>query len=295
MLGTPMSMPVAVAPTAFHHLAHSEGEVATARAAAAAGVPMTLSTLSNTSLEEVADATDGPRWFQLYCFRDRGITRDLIVRARSLGYDALLLTVDAPLLGRREADVRNRFELPPELRIASVPAAPEVRAPDDRAESGLAAYVAELLDPSLTWADLEWLCEEAEMPVAVKGVHRPDDARRAAEHGAAAVIVSNHGGRQLDTAPASIEMLGPIADAVGGRIEVLMDGGVRRGTDVIKALALGARGVLIGRPVLWALAIGGEPGVASMLELLRREIDEALALCGCSSPADVDASLIAPP
>ena len=199
-------------------------------------------------------AADAPRWFQLYVFRDRGVTRDLVARAEAAGYGAIVLTVDAPVLGRRERDVRNEFELPEGLTIACVPEG-EVGAPTG--ESGLAAYFATMLDASLDWSDLEWLASSTSLPVVVKGVHRPDDAERAIESGAAGVVVSNHGGRQLDTVPATIEMLPAVVEAVGDRADVLLDGGVRRGTDVVKALALGARAVLIGRPVLWGLAIDG--------------------------------------
>ena len=215
-----------------------------------------LSSLSNSRPEDVAAATDGHRWFQLYVFKDRGLTRDLLERAEACGYEAILLTVDAPVLGRRERDVRNGFELPSHLTLACVD--DPLHAPEG--ESGLAAYFASQLDPSLTWTDLEWLIETSGLPIAVKGVHRADDAARAVESGAAGVIVSNHGARQLDTVPATIEMLPAIADAVGDRGEVLLDGGVRRGTDVVKALCLGARGVLIGRPILWGLALDGETG-----------------------------------
>jgi 4-hydroxymandelate oxidase len=292
-LGTELSMPVAVAPTAFHGLAHPEAEKATARAAAAAGTAMTVSTLSNTSLEDVAATCDGPMWFQLYVFRDRGLTEELVRRAVESGFRAILVTVDAPLLGSREADVRNRFELPEGLTIASVEAG-QVAAPGRAAGSGLAAYFADLLDPSLGWEDLEWLVGLSDLPVAVKGVHRPDDATQAMDSGAAGVVVSNHGARQLDTVPASLDMLPAIVDAVGEGVEVLMDGGVRRGTDVIKALALGASAVLIGRPVIWALAVDGEAGVSDALELLRTEIDLAMALCGCSSVSDIGPELLAP-
>jgi 4-hydroxymandelate oxidase len=291
VLGTPMTMPVAVAPTAFHRLADPEGESASARGAAAAGVPFCLSTLSNTSPEDVATAAgDSPRWFQLYVFRDRGLTRDLLARVEAAGYRAVLLTVDAPVLGRRERDVRNAFELPEGLRIACVEDA--VEAPPG--ESGLAAYFATQLDPALDFSDLEWLVDVSPLPVAVKGVHRPDDAVRAVEAGAAAVIVSNHGARQLDTVPATIEMLPAVAEAVGERAEVLLDGGVRRGTDVVKALCLGAGGVLIGRPILWALALDGQAGVRRALEMLRTELSEAMALCGAASLDRLGPELLAP-
>ena len=292
VLGARLAHPVAVAPTAFHCLADPEGEAATARGAAAAGALMCLSSLSNTPMEEVAAAegvADSPRWFQLYVFRDRGVTRDLVARAEAAGYGAIVLTVDAPVLGRRERDVRNEFELPPGLSIACVPEG-AVDAP--AGQSGLAAYFATMLDASLDWADLEWLASSTSLPVAVKGVHRADDAERAVEAGAAGVIVSNHGGRQLDTVPATIEMLPAIADAVAGRADLLLDSGVRRGTDVVKALALGAGAVLIGRPVLWALATGGSDGVRRAIEMLVAETREAMTLCGAPTVADLSPELI---
>lgn len=290
-LGADLAHPIAVAPTAFHKLADPEGEVATARGAAAAGAAMCLSSLSNTPLEQVA-ATGGaaPRWFQLYVFRDRGVTRDLLERAEASGYGAIVLTVDAPILGRRERDVRNEFELPPGLGIACVPEG-DVTAPSG--QSGLAAYFASMLDASLDWGDLEWLVATTSLPVAVKGVHRADDAERALAAGAAAVIVSNHGGRQLDTVPATIAMLPAIAEAVGDGGDVLLDGGVRRGTDVVKALALGASAVLIGRPVLWALAAGGAAGVEAAISMLAAETREAMALCGAPSVAALGPELLA--
>ncbi len=289
VLGTDLPHPVAVAPTAFHRLADPDGELATARGAAAAGALMCLSSLSNTPLEDVAAACEGPRWFQLYVFRDRGVTRDLVARAEAAGYGAIVLTVDAPVLGRRERDVRNEFELPDGLAIACVPEG-AVDAP--AGQSGLAAYFATMLDASLDWSDLEWLASSTSLPVAVKGVHRADDAERAIESGAAGVIVSNHGGRQLDTVPATIEMLPAIAEAVGERGDVLLDSGVRRGTDVVKALALGAGAVLIGRPVLWGLAVGGSAGVSQAIEMLVAETREAMTLCGARTLAELGPDLI---
>lgn len=291
VMGTELPHPVAVAPTAFHRLADPEGEIATARGAQEADALMCLSSLSNTSLEDVAAAADEcRRWFQLYVFRDRGVTRDLVARAEASGYRAIVLTVDAPILGRRERDVRNEFELPAGLTIASVPEG-DVDAP--YGESGLAAYFASMLDASLDWEDLEWLASTTSLPVAVKGVHRPDDAERAVEAGAAGVIVSNHGGRQLDTVPATIEMLPAIAEAVGGRADVMLDSGVRRGTDVVKALALGARAVFIGRPVLWALAVGGSGGVRDAIGMLVAETREAMTLCGARSLTELGPDLLA--
>lgn len=292
VLGEPVSMPVLVAPTAFHRLAHSDGELAAVRAAGDARTLFVLSTLSNTPVEAVMAAACGPVWFQLYAYRDRAVTEALIRRVEAAGVRALVLTVDAPLLGRRERDVRNRFTLPPELTLANVTAG--LDALPAVADSGLAAYFASLLDASLSWKDVRWLRDVTRLPIVIKGLVRADDARRAMDAGAAAVIVSNHGGRQLDTAPATIEVLGDVVDAVGGAVEVYVDGGVRRGTDVIKALALGARAVLVGRPVLWGLCAGGQAGVRTALELLRRELDLAMALCGCPDLAAVTRDLLGP-
>jgi len=290
-LGTELPHPVAVAPTAFHRLADPEGEIATARGTQESGALMCLSSLSNTPMEEVAGAADKClRWFQLYVFRDREVTRDLVARAEASGYRAIVLTVDAPILGRRERDVRNEFELPPGLTIASVPEG-DVDAP--HGESGLAAYFASMLDATLDWDDLEWLVQATSLPIAVKGVHRPDDAERAVEAGVAGVIVSNHGGRQLDTVPATIEILPAIAEAVAGRADVMLDGGVRRGTDVVKALALGACAVFIGRPVLWALALNGSDGVRDAIQMLVAETREAMTLCGAPSISELGPDLLA--
>jgi 4-hydroxymandelate oxidase len=293
VLGHPVAMPLLVAPTAFQRLATPEGELATARAAGAAGTVMILSTLSNTSVEEVVAAASGPVWFQLYVYRDRKTTEELVRRAEAAGCRAIVLTVDAPLLGRRERDVRNRFTLPPGLSVANLLPVGYGDLPPDAADSGLAAYVSSLIDPSLSWRDVAWLRSLTRLPLVIKGIVRPDDARRAAEAGAAAVVVSNHGGRQLDTAPATIEVLPEIADALhGSAVEVFMDGGVRRGTDILKALALGARAVLVGRPILWGLATGGEAGAVSVLRLLRGELDLAMALAGAPTIADITRDLV---
>ncbi|MFL6260156.1 MAG: alpha-hydroxy acid oxidase [Thermoanaerobaculia bacterium] len=295
VLGQPVSMPILVAPTAFHRLATPEGERATARAAGAAGTVMILSTLSTTPIEEVVAAASGPVWFQLYVYRDRKATEGLVRRAEAAGCRALVLTVDAPLLGRRERDVRNRFRLPPSLAVANLLPEGYGELPPAAADSGLAAYVASFLDPALTWRDVAWLRSITSLPVLVKGIVRPDDALRAAEAGAAGIVVSNHGGRQLDTSPATLDVLPEIADALsahGHRIELLMDGGVRRGTDVLKALALGARAVLVGRPILWGLAADGEAGAILALRMLRDELDLAMALAGAPTVADVTRDLV---
>ena len=294
VLGQRIAMPIAIAPTAFHKLAHKDGELASVRAAGEAGTLFVLSTLSNTAVEQVTAAATGPVWFQLYIYRDRSATEALVRRVEAAGCRALVLTVDAPLLGRRERDVRNRFALPAGLAIENMHAAGYARLPAASGDSGLAAYFAELLDPALTWPAIDWLRSITSLPILVKGIVRPDDAVRAIEHGAAGIVVSNHGGRQLDASPSTIEVLPRIADALAGRGEILLDGGVRRGSDVVKALALGARAVLVGRPVLWGLAAGGQPGVAAALATLRRELDLAFALCGCPDVASVTRDLCGP-
>jgi isopentenyl diphosphate isomerase/L-lactate dehydrogenase-like FMN-dependent dehydrogenase len=285
VLGSPVSMPLLVAPTALHRLAHPDGEPATARAAAAAGTIYTLSTLATSRPREVsAEAPRAPRWFQLYVLRDRGVSQALLDEAVECGFDAIVLTVDAPRAGRRERDVRTGFAVPADVEMPAIRAA--VGAPT--APSPVEFF--SLLDTSITWSDLERLCTDCPLPVIVKGVHTAEDARLAADHGAAGVIVSNHGGRQLDGVPAALDMLPEVAEEVGERVEVLMDGGVRRGTDVLVALALGARAVLVGRPILWGLACGGEAGALRVLEILRAEIELGLTLLGAPAAADVGPS-----
>lgn len=291
VLGEKIEMPIVVAPTAFHQLAHTEGEVATARAAGRAGTIMILSTLSNSPVEDVVVASPAAVWFQLYVYKDRGVTRELIARAQEAGCKALVLTVDAPFLGTRERDVRNRFEVPSHLAASNLAGKPELQ-PVSYNASELASYVSEMFDASLTWEVVDWLREVTDLPILIKGVVHPEDARLAVDHGAAGVVVSNHGGRQLDTAPATIEVLSEIVDAVGGEIEILIDGGIRRGSDVVKALALGARAVAVGRPVLWGLATDGEEGVAHVLSLLRMELEVALGLCGCNRLSELTPDVV---
>ena len=291
MLGQSISMPIAVAPTAFHKLACRNGEIATARAAKAAGTLFVLSSLSNTAMEEVFAQATSPRWFQLYIYKEREITRALIQRAEAAGAEAIVLTVDAPGLGTRERDMRNRFTLPDGLRVENLSALGKGNMPEVKG-SGLAAYVHDNFKSDLSFDDLDWLCGCTQLPIIVKGVCRADDAKRIAEHGAKAIVVSNHGGRQLDTAPATCEVLPQIVDAAGDRCEVYVDGGVRRGSDVVKAIALGARAILVGRPILWGLVVDGERGAARVLEILRRELDEAMLLCGCTKLGDIDRSLL---
>jgi len=292
VLSTRISTPVLVAPTAFHALVHPEGEVATARGTASAGTLMVASTISTKTLEEIAESIAAPRWFQLYVYRDRRVTEQLIHRAAKAGYRALVVTVDTPVLGRREKDERNAFTLPPGMDLANLRAAKLDRLPSTEGGSAFARYAAELLDPSLTWRDLDWMKSVSPLPVLVKGIMTSEDAALAADHGADAIIVSNHGGRQLDSTMGTLDALPEVVAAVRGRMEVYMDGGIRRGTDVLKALALGARAVLVGRPVLWGLALDGAEGVRAVLDHLRMELETAMALVGRASVAQIDASLV---
>jgi isopentenyl diphosphate isomerase/L-lactate dehydrogenase-like FMN-dependent dehydrogenase len=275
VLGHDVSMPLLVAPVAFQRVAHPDGEVAMARAAKAVGTVMCLSTLSTSTPGEVA-AVGGPRWFQLYVFRDEGVTRNLIAQARESGFSALVLTIDAPVRGNRERDARTAFAIPDDISIAAM------------GKGGLTPKeVFDQVSASLTWRDLERICAESGLPLLVKGVLTAEDAKLACEHGASGIVVSNHGGRQLDGVSATIDALEEVVEAVDGRLEVLVDGGIRRGTDVVKALALGARAVLAGRAPLWGLTVDGEAGARRVLELLQAEILGALQLVGCTSPEDV--------
>lgn len=293
VLGRGIAFPVLIAPTAMQRLAHPDGELATARAAERAGTVMVVSTTATTGLAEVRSAARGAMWFQLYVYRDRAITAELIGRAVAAGYDAIVLTVDAPVLGRRERDIRLGFTLPPGLTIANAEAAGMHRVPPAaRDASGLMLHFRDLHDAALSPRDVEWVAATSGLPLVVKGIVRGDDARRALEHGARGIVVSNHGGRQLDTSVAAARALPEVVEAVGGSAEVYMDGGVRRGTDVLKALALGARAVLLGRPVLWGLAVGGEDGVVDVLELLREEFELAMALAGAREVGDITPDLV---
>jgi isopentenyl diphosphate isomerase/L-lactate dehydrogenase-like FMN-dependent dehydrogenase len=268
VLGTEVALPILIAPLALQRMAHEDGELATARAAAAAGTIMCLSSAATSSPAEVAAAApDAPRWFQVYVWRSRSITEAAIDEAVANGYSALVLTVDVPYIGRRERDLRVDFNVPEHLTVQG-------------------DLFANNFDAGVSWRDLEWLAGYG-LPVVVKGLLTAEDAKLACEHGAAAVVVSNHGGRQLDGVCASLDALEEVVSAVDGRAEVLLDGGVRRGTDALKALALGARAVLIGRAMLWGLAAAGEDGVSHVLHLLRKEVELGLGLLGCASPADV--------
>ncbi|MEV1333203.1 alpha-hydroxy acid oxidase [Micromonospora costi] len=283
LLGRPYAMPVAVAPMAYQRLLHADGECGLAAAAGAAGVPYLASTLGSTPIEEVA-ATGAEIWFQLYWLREKALVMDLLARIREAGCHALVVTVDVPVLGRRFRDLRNAFRLPSEVTAVNLP-----NGRDDLAHSGApgvsAVPAGATFAPALGWDDLAWLRERVDLPLVVKGVLDPRDAQEAVRVGADAVVVSNHGGRQLDGAPASVRMLPEVVNAVGDRCQVLLDSGIRGGTDVLRALALGAAGVLVGRPLLWALAAGGRAGAASALDLLAGELRDALALAGCPDPA----------
>jgi 4-hydroxymandelate oxidase len=293
VLGQRISMPIMVAPTAFHKLACEQGEIAMARAAKAAGTLFILSSLSNTAMESVFAAGGSPRWFQLYIYKDRQITLELVKRAEAAGAEAIVLTVDAPGLGTRHRDTRNNFRLFDGLSVENLAPVGKGDFPEVKG-SGLAAYVRTNFKEDLGFDDLDWLCGSTRLPVVVKGVCRGDDARRAVEHGAKAVVVSNHGGRQLDTAPATCDALPYVIDAIGDLCEIYVDGGIRRGSDVLKAIALGARAVLVGRAVLWGLCVAGEQGALQVLKILRCEFDEAMLLCGCTKLTDIDESLLQP-
>ena len=276
LFGQKISMPVLVAPTAFHRLAHSDGEIATAKAAQQAGIIMTISTSSSVSLEEIrASSPEAQLWFQLYLFKDTQASLEVLRRAEAIGVKALVLTVDTPILGRRERDIRQDFHLPDGIQMANF----KTDLPKSQGSS-LSTHAQQNFKMNLSFADLAWLRQQTDLPILVKGICHPDDALRSLECGANGIWVSNHGGRQLDTAPATISVLPRIAEAVGGKAPIILDGGVRRGTDVVKALALGANAVALGRPVLWSLAIGGQEAVSQTLELLRAELDSALGLCG---------------
>jgi L-lactate dehydrogenase (cytochrome) len=311
LFGERLAVPVIIGPTGLSGMLWPRGEVAAARAAAAAGTVYVMSHGSTVPIEELAREAPGPLWFQNFMYRDRGLTRSLAERAQAAGYRALVLTIDNQVLGQRERDLENGFVIPPRvtwrsvvdvaralpwaLRMARAPLTFANYVSEERKDIvSLAAYMASMLDPTLHWKDVDWLRGVWRGPLLLKGVLHPDEARRALEHGIDGVIVSNHGGRQLDTALPAISALPGVADAVAGRIAVLLDGGVRRGSHVVKAVALGATACLIGRPHLWGLAVAGEAGVAQVLEIFRRDIDPVLALGGWDGIAQVERGAVAP-
>ncbi len=278
VLGTPVSMPILIAPSACHCMAHPEGECATARGAGAVDTLMVVSTVATRSLEEVAETAVGPLWFQLYVYDEREASAMLVRRAQAAGYRAIVLTVDTPHISKRERDVRNNFILPPSPLVAANFTGKY------KTETGMHAAV--------TWDFISWLRSLTSLPILLKGILTAEDALLAVEHGIEGIIVSNHGGRQLDGAIASIEALPEIVEAVAGRCEIYVDGGIRRGSDVLKALALGARAVLVGRPILWGLAVDGQAGVERVLRLLHGELEMAMGLSGKPTLASIDRSLV---
>lgn len=308
LLGKPLAIPLVLAPTGFSRIAHPLGELAVARAAARAAIPYSLSTLGTRSIEEVAGVSSGRLWFQVYVWRDRALVREMVERAAAAGYEALCLTVDATVLGRRERDVRRGFTLPPKLGLDTiidgilhpgwtwefVRSEPIVfanvtgRSVGDGSNAvSLAEYVNGQFDPGLSWRDLGWLREVWSGPIVIKGIQTVADAVTAADEGVEAIVVSNHGGRQLDSAPATLELLPPVVDAVGDRLEVMVDGGVRRGADIVKALALGARAAMAGRAYLYGLGAGGEVGVDYVLGMLEADVRRTMALVGAATVADL--------
>ena len=308
VLGRDVSMPLLLAPTGMTRLFHHDGETAVSKAAAAAGTYYSLSTVGATSIEDVAAACDGPKSFQIYVMKDRSLTREFIQRCKDANYDSLILTVDIPVAGNRERELRYGFSMPPKLNLAGIAgfaarpgwvyralthpkailANVSHKIPEGSSQStSLMEYITNQFDPSVTWEDLEWMISEWGGPFAVKGILSPSDARKAVDHGASAVMVSNHGGRQLDGALSAFEALGPIVDEVGGECEIICDGGIRRGTHVLKALARGATACSIGRPYLFGLAAAGQAGVTKVLELLRAEIETDMGLIGCRNIAEI--------
>ena len=314
LFGRRLALPVMIGPTGLAGLFSPKGESAAARAAAAAETAYCLSHGSGCTLEELAASGASPRWMQIFIYKDRGFTDELTDRAAAAGYDALVLTIDNQLLGNRERDIRNGFTIPPSLRPSTLPSlrlrlpwlmrmAPELKKitfgnyvrPGEPADpASIAARMASMLDPAMSWDDVARVRKRWSGPLLLKGVLHPDEAARAVEAGVDGIIVSNHGGRQLDGAVAAFRALPPIVDRVEGRIPVLMDGGIRRGADVVKALALGARCCLLGRPILWGLAVGGEAGAAHVLDIFRREIDRVTGLLGVRRIDDLGPHLLVP-
>jgi (S)-2-hydroxy-acid oxidase len=289
VLGFNISMPIMVAPTAMQRMAHPDGELATARAVAKHGTIMTLSSWATSSVEEVASVGPGIRFFQLYVYKDRNVVAQLVRRAERAGFKAIALTVDTPRLGRRESDIKNRFALPKHLTLANFEGL-DLGQMDKTQDSGLASYVAGQIDRSLSWKDVKWLQTITKLPILVKGVITAEDTKLALQSGAAGIIVSNHGARQLDYVSATISALEEVVQAAAGRLPVFLDGGVRRGTDVLKALALGASGVFVGRPVVFGLACDGQLGVEKVLQMIRDEFELAMALAGCTKVSDINRS-----
>ena len=293
VFGAPLAVPLGIAPTAYHQLAHPDAEVGTAIGAGRSGALYVVSIFASRTVEEIAAAAAGPLWLQLYWLRARDALTALIARAEAAGYQAIVLTVDAPVIGRRRRDERNGFAVDPGVAAANLDPALMVSTHQRRpGESAIATHAVRAFDPSLSWSDLAWLREQTRLPLVLKGILTAADALIAVEHGVDAVVVSNHGGRQLDGAPASLAALAEVGAAVGDRMPVLFDGGVRGGPDAFAALALGARVVLLGRPVLWGLAVAGAGGVTAVLDLVGEELAHTMALTGCPNLHDIDAAAV---
>ncbi|CAH0557317.1 unnamed protein product [Brassicogethes aeneus] len=294
VLGQKVSMPIGIAPTAMQRMAHPEGECANVRAAQGLETVFTLSTISTSSIEEVAQAAPRAlKWFQLYIYKDRQLTKNLVERAEKAGFKALVLTVDAPLFGLRLADMRNKFSLPSHLRMANFDGEKATKINNSPAKSsGLNEYVSALFDATLQWKDIEWLKSITKLPIVIKGVLTGSDAKRGVEAGVAGIWVSNHGARQVDGTPASIEALPEIVQAVQGKAEIYLDGGIRDGTDVFKAIAMGARMVFMGRPALWGLTQGGQEGVENILKIIKNEFEHTMAISGCATIADIEPNMV---
>jgi L-lactate dehydrogenase (cytochrome) len=314
LLGRPLPLPLVLAPTGFTRIADPDGELAVARAAARAGLPYTLATQSTRSIEEVAEASGGPKWFQVYVWRDRGLVKEMIDRAATAGYEALVLTVDTAVLGRRERDVRRGFSLPPKVGLGTLVdgavhpgwtwrflrsepilfanVREGLAVGDGTTAVTLSEYVNTQFDPGLSWRDVEWMRSVWDGPLVIKGIQAVDDAQLAAEAGVEAIALSNHGGRQLDSAPATLDLVAPVADAVGDRVEIICDGGVRRGSDIVKAVALGARACMAGRAYLYGLGAAGERGVDHVLRLLDADVRRTMALVGASTVRELGRELV---
>ncbi len=315
ILGRPRPLPLVLSPTGFTRIADPQGELAVAKAAAKHGIPYSLSTMGTRSIEEVAGASNGPLWFQVYTWRDRGLVKDLLDRAAAAGYEAIILTVDTAVLGRRERDVRRGYTLPPKVGLDTVldgilhPAwtldflrnepikfasvASDNAADDGSSAVSLSEYINSQFDPALSWADVEWLQSAWDGPIVLKGIQTIADAKLAVEAGVDAIALSNHGGRQIDGAPSIIELVEPVAQEVGGSIEIFCDGGVRRGSDIVKALALGATACMAGRAYLYGLGAAGERGVDHVLEFLAAGMERTMALSGVQRVTDIDRDLVA--
>jgi 4-hydroxymandelate oxidase len=288
VLGQQIAFPIMVDPAGHHGRAHPDAELATARAAGALGTVMILSSGSSRTLEEVAQAATGPIWFQQYLYKDRGLTKMMAQRAQDAGYRALCLTLDSTVRAKRERNIRHNYSNPPSPNYSGL----EVQEMSWSFTSDAPRGANDLIDRSATWPYLDWLAANTSLPLVVKGIMTGEDGRLCADHGVRGVIVSNHGARQLDTTFASIEVLPEVVEAVDGRVEVYLDGGIRRGTDVLKALALGARAVLIGRPLFWGLAVDGEAGLRAIVQMLRDELEMAMGMCGRPTVQSIDISLL---